>query len=364
MYNAYVTGCSIQLRALYEKYGGRFPKIAFGNYWRSVIMDKPKFFVQPDSQCSTPTPAGVRVIKYRSLDATMNEILIRVYPDKYGYRLFNAEQLQANTECTHKGTNMLVNLKGLTAAGKSSVVFSLIRPYLQCNCTRAEDWPVLVKGTSPGVKHTYLPALNLLVFGTYFSGSGGCDAFTKEQMMTELRTFWDCGCDILYEGVIVSDTVVTYMEFAQSLNAEHTRKRVHAYVFLHVSIDEARRRLLIRNTTGELKDKYLDRKWSKYKYMPTQYLEWADDDERMEVYLVEARKGVRYSTQVLRYILSGHWTPRECVSPEFSNDHNQLAQYFSTFKRKTSRTGDDLLKLSRKRSAQEDVRVHGRKIDV
>src|ERR1700678_2828377 len=120
---------------------------------------------------------------------------------------------------------MIVNIRGTSGSGKSTLVRAVMDLY-------PDRMPVHVLGRRQPEKYILTsPGHRLCVIGHYNSPCGGCDTIkTVDRVYAVVGEALQSGCDVLYEGIMVSDDVCRAVE----LNA---RSAVHV-VLLTTPINE------------------------------------------------------------------------------------------------------------------------------
>jgi len=167
------------------------------------------------------------------------------------------------------------NIRGTNGSGKSSV----IRAFM------GEEYEYL---TVPSIKKpafTYVRDFNLLIIGNYLNTCGGCDNLVKAQIVQLLKIAWMTTCNILFEGVLVSDSKEPYMWLMKDLN-DTLKVRNWGFVYLDTPLDTCLSRISQRNGGKEFNTLGVAAKHSNM----IRYSQWQDQFDFCKVIHTDATK--------------------------------------------------------------------------
>lgn len=178
-----------------------------------------------------------------------------------------------------------LNIRGCNGSGKSSLAREFVKDGF-------------VHIYVDGLKHpafTYSKDLNLLVLGHYKTACGGCDSLVKAQIVRLLKLAWMTTCNVLYEGVLVSDSKEPYFWYMKELN-DTLKQRHWGFVYLDLSLDTCLARIQQRNGGKEIKT---DLVASKHRNM-LRYKQWQLDQGGCKVITLNAEQPTSAMFEELR----------------------------------------------------------------
>lgn len=115
---------------------------------------------------------------------------------------------------------MIVNLRGTSGAGKSTVVREVVRAYTPGGIEylglqgRRQPYGYIHTALRAGISRLYVP-------GHYETPCGGCDTIkTVDEVYALVTRYAAEGFDVLYEGIMVQDDVRRAIEFSAVYKAD------------------------------------------------------------------------------------------------------------------------------------------------
>jgi len=135
-----------------------------------------------------------------------------------------------------------VNLRGTNGSGKSSLAKEFIKDGFE---------HIYVEGLKRPA-FTYSKDYNTLVLGNYRTACGGCDALIKAQIVRLLKLAWMTTANIVFEGVLVSDSGKPYYYYMKELN-DTLKPRKWGFAYLELSLETCYSRISKRNGGKEIK---------------------------------------------------------------------------------------------------------------
>jgi len=170
-----------------------------------------------------------------------------------------------------------INVRGTNGCGKTSLARSIIE-------SDSESEELFISGWKKPA-FVYVPNKNILIIGSYRNKCGGCDTLVKEQIVKLLRIAWVTTANVLFEGVLVSDSKLPYWHLMQELH-NTTQKRRYGFVYLDLPVEECLRRIYNRNGGKEIKENLVVDKWNN----ATRYREFHEQQADLIVVRLNAHK--------------------------------------------------------------------------
>lgn len=106
---------------------------------------------------------------------------------------------------------MIINIRGTSGSGKSTIVKYLMSRYEQIEKIHTEGrrQPIAYVCTREG-------SVPLAVIGHYETPCGGCDTISStDEIFRLVRQFDNAGCDVVFEGLLISADVIKTVHLAQ-----------------------------------------------------------------------------------------------------------------------------------------------------
>jgi hypothetical protein len=144
----------------------------------------------------------------------------------------------------------VISPKGTFGSGKSSIPHRFVSMSNYDEETIQVYWPEeFPKRRRLLPVATFMPELNLVMLGRYTHTCGGCDAILPVDIRKIMHQLWQSPFHILYEGVIVTHTKTTYVNFHTKLNELYPdRVRTGLWPFLYVHPLVAMQRVMGRES--------------------------------------------------------------------------------------------------------------------
>lgn len=136
-----------------------------------------------------------------------------------------------------------INIRGTNGSGKSSLARQFIQDGFQ---------HIYVEGMK-NPAFTYSKDYNVLVLGHYKTACGGCDALVKAQIVRLLKLAWMTTCNIVFEGVLVSDSGNPYADYMKELN-DTLKPRKWGFAYLDLPLEVCLARIYKRNGGKQIKE--------------------------------------------------------------------------------------------------------------
>lgn len=172
-------------------------------------------------------------------------------------------------------TPYALNVRGTNGCGKTSLVRNLIE-----SDSGAEE--IFVNGLKKPA-FVYTPKHNVLVVGSYRNKCGGCDTLVKEQIVKLVTLAWITTANIVFEGVLVSDSKLPYWHLMRDLSA-NIQRRTYGFVYLELPVETCLSRIYARNGGKEIKENLVVDKWNNAR----KYREFHQQQEDLQVFVLDA----------------------------------------------------------------------------
>lgn len=132
-----------------------------------------------------------------------------------------------------------INIRGTNGSGKTT----LASKFIEVDMT---SMVYFVDGLNK-TAFMYSPRLNVLLIGGYRVGKcGGCDTLVKEQIVKLLTLAWMSSANIIFEGVLVSDSKEPYYHLMKEMS-NTIAPRLWGFAYLKTSFEECLNRISARN---------------------------------------------------------------------------------------------------------------------
>lgn len=192
-----------------------------------------------------------------------------------------------------------ISPKGTFGSGKSSLPLGLLNfsegstflywPEEFGESTRGNIFPIAL----------FIPEKRTVIVGKYHPVThkcGGCDAWKQEKILQVLGKLWKCEFNIFYEGVIISHTRTTYVNFHNEMMEKYPdRRRIGLWPFLYVHPLEAVRRIMGRGSKrSEVQGVKLLKILEKYNTM-IDWFAYYDKLENNQAIWIDTHQGLDYT---------------------------------------------------------------------
>ena len=146
-----------------------------------------------------------------------------------------------------------INIRGTNGSGKTT----LARKFVE---TDTKTKVFLVNGLRK-TAFTFCPRHNVVLIGGYREGMcGGCDTLVKEQIVKLMQLAWMSSANIIFEGVLVSDSKEPYYHLMKVFS-DQIAQRIWGFAYLETSIDECLNRIYTRNGGKDFKAELVAQKY-------------------------------------------------------------------------------------------------------
>lgn len=173
-----------------------------------------------------------------------------------------------------------INIRGTNGTGKTT----LARGFIEAD-KNAEE--IFIKGMKKPA-FVYCHEQNVLIVGHYRNKCGGCDTMVKKDIIRLIKLAWLTDCNVLFEGVLVSDSKVPYYEYMRDLH-EQCVNRNWGFAYLMMDFDKCLKRVYQRNGGKPVKEHQIKQKWkSSYRYM-----QWHQEQGDCVVLTLDAIKSIQ-----------------------------------------------------------------------
>ncbi len=144
---------------------------------------------------------------------------------------------------------MIINIRGTSGSGKSTIVRSIMSLYRSKNAVKIKGRKQPIGYLCPSDVQLDLP--NLAIIGHYETPCGGCDTISKvEDTFHRVRSGADAGFNILFEGLLLSANV----KWFQALKDDGYE--LHVIALDQVPIDECIESINARRLAKKGPDKF------------------------------------------------------------------------------------------------------------
>lgn len=144
-----------------------------------------------------------------------------------------------------------INVRGTNGCGKTT----LAREFMKLGYE--EVTTATLKNSKPGF--VLCPEYELLLIGNYRNKCGGCDILVKEQIVRLLKLAWMTPYNIIFEGVLVSNSCWPYLELMREYSKE-IYPRLYGFAYLDLPLEECLRRIYQRNGGKQINEELVARK--------------------------------------------------------------------------------------------------------
>lgn len=146
-----------------------------------------------------------------------------------------------------------INIRGTNGSGKTVLATKFIE-------TDRTAKVFIVPGLRK-VAFTYCTRLNVILIGGYREGMcGGCDTLVKEQIVKLIQLAWMSSANIIFEGVLVSDSKEPYYHLMKAFST-HIAPRHWGFAYLETSLETCLERISIRNGGKDFKAELVAQKY-------------------------------------------------------------------------------------------------------
>jgi predicted ABC-type ATPase len=146
-----------------------------------------------------------------------------------------------------------INIKGCNGSGKSTIPIRMIdqeKGHVYLTTRQDDKKPVA----------TILPVMGVVIFGSYLTNCGGCDALPDTKKVQELlKDLWTKDIHIIYEGVIVGDIYSTFKDIMVAFNEVWPREV--SFCFMGTKFKECLRRIQGRNGGKPINEELVRQKY-------------------------------------------------------------------------------------------------------